>query len=49
VGKYKLQNFRGNYLISTLAAFVFVPSVFDEIADFGMIPAETAYWDIGRK
>jgi hypothetical protein len=30
VGKYKLSNLRGNHLISTLAVFVFVPSVFGE-------------------
>jgi hypothetical protein len=48
VGKYKLPNLRGNHLISTLAAFVFVPSVLGEnipTAVFGMISAETACWD----
>jgi hypothetical protein len=36
----------------TLAAYVFVPSVFGEnipTAEFGMISAETACWDIHRK
>jgi hypothetical protein len=36
----------------TLAAYVFVPSVFGEnfpTAEFGMISAETACWDIERK
>jgi hypothetical protein len=45
VGKYKLPNLHGNHLMSTLAAFVFVSSVFEEnisTAKFGMIPAETA-------
>jgi hypothetical protein len=40
------------HLISTLAAFVFVPSVFREnipTAEFGIIWAETACWDIERK
>ncbi len=40
------------YDISTLAAFVSVPSVFGEnipAAEFGMISAETACWDIERK
>jgi hypothetical protein len=35
----------GNHLTSTLAAFVFVPSVFGEIiptAEFGKVSAETA-------
>ncbi len=38
MGKYKLPNLRGNHLISILAAFVFVPSVFWEkisTAEFG--------------
>jgi hypothetical protein len=38
VGKYKLPNLHGNHHISTLAAFVFVPSVFWEnfpTAEFG--------------
>jgi hypothetical protein len=50
--KYKLVNLRGNHLISNLAAFVFVPSVFEEnipTAEFGTILAETACWDIDRK
>ncbi len=37
-----------NHLISTLAAFVFVPSIFGEnipTAEFEMIAAETACWD----
>jgi hypothetical protein len=45
VGKYKLLSLRGNHLISTIAAFVFVPSVFGEnipTAEFGMVSAETA-------
>jgi hypothetical protein len=45
--KSKLLNLRGNHLI---AAFVFVPSVFGEnipAAEFEMISAETACWDIG--
>jgi hypothetical protein len=52
VGKYKLTDLRGNHLVSTLAAFVFVPSVLGEnspAAEFGMISAETACWDIERK
>jgi hypothetical protein len=52
VGKYKIPNLHGNHLISTLAAFVFVPSVFGEnipTAEFGMVSAETACWDIERK
>jgi hypothetical protein len=43
---------RGNHLISTLAAFVFVPSGFGEYiptAEFGMVSAETACWEIDRK
>jgi len=35
-----------------LAAYVFDPSVFREnipTAEFGMISAETAWWDIERK
>jgi hypothetical protein len=43
---------RGNKLISTLAAVVFVPSVFGEnipTAEFGLISAETACWDIERE
>jgi hypothetical protein len=46
---FKLRNLRGNQLIGTLAAHVFVPSVFGENipkAEFGIISAETAYWDI---
>jgi hypothetical protein len=52
VGKYKLPNLRGIHLFSTLPAFVFVSSVFEEnisTAEFGMIPAETACWDMERK
>jgi hypothetical protein len=40
-----LPNLRGNHLISTLVAFVFVPSVSGEnisAAEYGMISAETA-------
>jgi hypothetical protein len=36
----------------TLAAFVFDPSVFQEnipTTEFGMISAEIAFWDIGRR
>jgi hypothetical protein len=36
----------------TLAAYVFVPSVFGEnipTDEFGMISAETACWDMERK
>jgi hypothetical protein len=47
VGKYKLPNLRGDHLISTLAAFVFVSSVFEEnisTAEYEMIAAETACW-----
>jgi hypothetical protein len=43
---------RSKQLINTLAAFVFVPSVFGEnipTAEYGMISAETAWWDIERK
>ncbi len=50
--KYKLINLRGNHLLSTLAAFVFVPSVFGEhipTAESGMVLAETACWGIERK
>jgi hypothetical protein len=50
--KYKLINLRANHLIITIAAFVFVPSVFVEnisTDEFGMIPAETACWDTERK
>jgi hypothetical protein len=42
----------GNQLISTLAAFVFVLSVLGEnipTAEFGMISAETAFYDTERK
>jgi hypothetical protein len=42
----------GNQLISTLAAYVFVLSVFGEnipTAEFGMISAETARCDIEIK
>jgi hypothetical protein len=38
--------------VYTLTSYVFVPSVFGEnisTAEFGMISAETAYWDIERK
>jgi hypothetical protein len=52
VGKYKFPNLHGNHLISTLAAFVFVPSVFGEnipTAEFRMVSAETACWGIERK
>jgi hypothetical protein len=49
VGNYKLLNLRGKHLINTLAAFVFVPSVFGEniqAAKFGgMISVESACWD----
>jgi hypothetical protein len=41
-----------NQTKQTLAASVFVPSVFGEnmlTAEFGMISAETALWAIGRK
>jgi hypothetical protein len=41
--KYKLTNLRGNHLISTLAAFVFVPSVLGE-----NIPTSEIWNDIGR-
>jgi hypothetical protein len=47
---FKLLNLWGNQ--PTLAAYVFVPSVFGEnipIAEFGMISAETACWDIEIK
>jgi hypothetical protein len=50
--KYKLLNLHGNHLISYLAAFVFVPSVFGENsprAEFGMVSAEAACWGIERK
>jgi hypothetical protein len=43
---------RPYYLNSTLAASVFVPSVFGEnipTAEFGMISAEAACWDMERK
>jgi hypothetical protein len=49
---FKLLNLLGNQLISTAAAFIFVPSVFEgniQTSEFGMIPAETACWDIDRK
>ncbi len=53
MGKYELPNLRGNHLINTLAAFVYVSSVFGEnipAADFGgMISVETDCWDIERK
>jgi hypothetical protein len=42
----------GNFLLSTPAAFVFVPSVFWEnipTAEFGMESVETACWNIERK
>jgi hypothetical protein len=42
----------GDHLIITLAAFVFVSSVYEEnisTAEFEMISAETACWDIERK
>jgi hypothetical protein len=51
MGKHELPNLHGNHLISTLAVFVFVPSVFGEnipTAEFGMISAEMACWDIER-
>jgi hypothetical protein len=38
--------------LSVVAAYVFVPSVFGEnilTAEFGMISAETASWDMKRK
>jgi hypothetical protein len=50
--KYKLLNLCGNHLISTLAAFVSVYSVFGgniPTAEFGIVSAETACWDIERK
>jgi hypothetical protein len=50
--KYTLLNLRANHLISTLPDFVFVPSVLGEnipTAEFGMISAETACWEIERK
>jgi hypothetical protein len=50
--KYKLLNLYANHLISTLAAFVFVPSISGKnipTAEFGMTSAETAYCDIERK
>ncbi len=50
--KYKLLNLRANHLISTMAAFVFVTSVLGEnipTAEIGMMSAETACWNIGRK
>jgi hypothetical protein len=50
--KYKLLNLRGNHPISTLAAFVFVPSDFGEnipTAEFRMISAVTDCWDLERK
>jgi hypothetical protein len=40
MSKYKLPNLRGDHLIGTLAAFVFVSTVFEEnisTAEFGMI------------
>jgi hypothetical protein len=49
---FKILNWRGNQLIRTLAAFVFVPSVFGEnipTYEFGLISAEIACWDIERK
>jgi hypothetical protein len=43
--KYKLLNLHGTQLISTLAAFIFVPSVFGE----NIPTAELGIWnDIGR-
>jgi hypothetical protein len=42
---------RDNQLISIPTAYVFVPSVFREnipTAEFGMISAETACWDIEK-
>jgi hypothetical protein len=50
--KYKLLDLCSNHLIRTLAAFVFVPSIFGKnipAAEFGMILAETACWYIERK
>jgi hypothetical protein len=41
-----------NHLISSLIAFVFVPSVLGKNTptdEFGMILAETACWEIERK
>jgi hypothetical protein len=41
-----------NLPVPTVSAYVFVPSVFGEnipTAEFGMILAETACWDIERK
>jgi hypothetical protein len=52
MSKYKLPNLRGDHLIGTLAAFVFIFTVFEEnifTAEFGIISAETACWDIVRK
>ncbi len=51
---FKLLNLCGNppTYQYTLAAYVFVPSVFGEnipTSEFGMISAETAFWDIERK
>jgi hypothetical protein len=51
---FKLPNLCGNHLICmyTLAAYVFLPSFFGKnipTAEFGMILAETACWDIERK
>jgi hypothetical protein len=48
----KWANLHGNHLISTLAVFVFVPSVFGEnipTAEFRMISGDIACWDIERK
>jgi hypothetical protein len=41
-----------NLSVYPIAAYVFVPSVFGEnisTAEFGIISAETACWDIERK
>jgi hypothetical protein len=43
-----------HFSVYSIAAYVFVPSVFFggkniPTAEFGMISAETACWDIGRK
>jgi hypothetical protein len=50
VGKYKLPNLHGDHIITTLAAFVFVPSVFGEnipTAEFGMVSTDIACWNAG--
>ncbi len=52
MGKIQASKLCVNHLIITLAARVFVPSGFGEnipTAEFGMVSAETACWDIKRK